>query len=47
MAFLVTDISDGGSDTLATSYISGRAIAAVEAKTGEKFDPDLLRQAGN
>ena len=37
-AFLVTDRAFGGSDTLATSYILSRAIAAVEAKTGEKFD---------
>lgn len=35
---LVTDRAFGGSDTLATSYILSRAIAAVEAKTGEKFD---------
>ena len=38
-AFLVTDRAFGGSDTLATSYILSRAIAAVETKTGEKFDP--------
>ena len=37
-AFLVTDRAFGGSDTLATSYILSRAIAAVEAKIGEKFD---------
>ena len=37
-AFLVTDRAFGGSDTLATSYILSRAIAAVEAKKGEKFD---------
>lgn len=37
-AFLVTDRAFGGSDTLATSYILSRAIAAVETKTGEKFD---------
>ena len=37
-AYLCSDRKFGGSDTLATSYILSRAIAAVEAKTGEKFD---------
>ncbi len=37
-AYLVTDRAFGGSDTLATSYIISRAIAAVEAKTGTKTD---------
>ena len=37
-AYLVSDRAFGGADTLATSYILSRAIAAVEAKTGEKFD---------
>ena len=36
--YLVTDRAFGGADTLATSYILSRAIAAVEAKIGEKFD---------
>ena len=37
-AYLISGRAFGGSDTLATSYILSRAIAAVEAKTGEKFD---------
>ena len=37
-AYLVTDRTFGGSDTLATSYILSRAIAKVEELEGAKFD---------
>ncbi len=37
-AYLVTDRAFGGSDTLATSYIISRSIAAVEKKTGTRTD---------
>lgn len=37
-AFLVSDASFEGSDTLATSYILSKAVAKIEETTGTKFD---------
>lgn len=37
-AYLVTDRTFGGSDTLATSYILSKAVEKVEELEGEKFD---------
>lgn len=37
-AFLVSDPSFEGSDTLATSYILSKAVAKIEETTGTKFD---------